>query len=66
MNEEGVVISDLGESLGEIFAATAHNGLVFHVIFIFCLHRTLLQNLQKFPYIMLLTQQSIDIMLFVQ
>ena len=36
MNEEGVVISDLGESLGEIFAATAHNGLVFHVIFIFC------------------------------
>ena len=48
MNEEGVVISDLGESLGEIFAATAHNGLVFHVIFIFCLHRTLYKIYKNF------------------
>ena len=45
INEEGIIISDLCESPGGIFAATLIVGLVFtsHT----------LQNLQNLPYIML-------------
>ena len=56
MNEESVIISDLGESFGEIFTANAHDGALlscyFHILFI----PHTLQNLQKFPYIMLNTR----------
>ena len=41
MNKEVIIISDLSESSGGTFAATAHVEARFPVIAIFCLHRTL-------------------------
>ena len=41
MNKEVIIISDLSESSGGTFAATAHVEARFPVLAIFCLHRTL-------------------------
>ena len=39
LNQEGVIISDLGESPGGNYAATARAGASYHIFPIFCLNR---------------------------
>ena len=50
VNQEGVIILDLGESPGGTLAATTLLGLILHVISVSCPHRTLDKIYRRKPF----------------